>query len=141
MKSAPPIAFDYRPSRRIAAAALALAALALACATLNDLPAGLRLLLVPALLAAVAVGLWRFLHPPFRRVAWGGSGWLLIDRQGDAHAATLVGQRRLGNLLALDFRCPTRAPFRPLLASDNLDADTRRRLVLTLARADIAPAP
>jgi hypothetical protein len=140
MKSAPPIAFDYRPSRRVAAATLALVACALACTALNDLPAGLRLLLVPAVLVAAAGGLWRFLHPPFQRVAWSGSGWVLIDRQGRAHAATLAGQRRLGKLVALDFRCPMQAPFRPLLAGDNLDADTRRRLVLTLARAGIAPA-
>jgi len=139
MKSAPPIAFDYRPSRRVAAVALVLVVIALSCAFANDLPIAPRIGLALAVLAVAAWGLVRFLRPPFARVAWGASGWSLTDRYGRVHAADLIGQRRLGGLVALDFRCAGQRSFSPLLAGDNLDSDTRRRLVLTLARAGIAP--
>ena len=54
--------------------------------------------------------------------------------------ALLETHARLGALLALVFRHGPRARFHVVLAPDNLDAATRRQLLLLLARAGIAHA-
>lgn len=134
MKSAPAIAFDLRPSRRVGAAALAIVALAAIAPWLTDLPRSVVASSSVAALAFGAAALWRHAHPRFRRAAWRESGWTLVDREQGEHAAVLESHARLGALLALGFRTGPRARFRFLLAPDNLDADTRRRLILLLAR-------
>lgn len=134
MKSAPAIAFDLRPSRRVGAAACALVALAMLAPWLTRLPAEAAGALSLGAFALGASSLRRHLRPPFRRAAWRESGWVLLDGDSREHAAELVSEARLGALLALGFRHGPRARFRFLLAPDNLDADTRRRLILLLAR-------
>lgn len=141
MKSALAIAFDYRPSRQIAAAA----ALVSIAAVLAPWFSSLSLPLCAALsLAALALGgaaIRRFLHPPFLRIALRSSGWLLIDASGREHPARLASHARLGAFLSLDFRPASgRRRFRALLAPDNTDADTRRRLVPMLARGEVLRA-
>lgn len=140
MKSAPTIAFDYRPSRWIGATAL----LVYASAVLAPWLSGLSLFVCAALsLAAIAFGayaLHRFWKPPFRRIAYRASGWVLIDAANEEHAAVLESHAHLGALLALRLRVGPRSRLRLVLVPDNLDADTRRRLVLMLARAEIVQA-
>lgn len=140
MKSAPAIAFDLKPSRWIGAATLAIVALATLAPWLTELPVSVGAPLSMAALAFGASALWRHVHPRFRRAAWRESGWSLVDREQGEHAAVLETQAQLGPLLALGFRYGARARFRFALMPDNLDADTRRRLVLLLARGGDAAA-
>lgn len=140
MKSAPTIAFDVRPSRWIGAAAGFVAALAAVAPWLSALPAVACAAVSLAVLAAAARALHQHTRPRFVRVAWRASGWSLIDRAGNERAALLVSQAHLGALLALGFREGPRNRFRIVLAPDNLDRQTRRRLILLLARAEVAHA-
>ena len=54
--------------------------------------------------------------------------------------ANLVAHVRLGSWVVLDFRGTGRRRFRAVLGPDNIDADTRRRLILLLSRAEVAQA-
>jgi hypothetical protein len=138
MRSAPSIAFDVRPSRVLACAAACGIVAAIVAPWQSSLPASLR---IPASLAALAIGLFalkRFARPRFERVAYGAIGWTLSVANAEPKPAELVAHRCLGPWLALDFRAVDRERFRIVLGPDNCDADTRRRLALMLARAEIA---
>jgi hypothetical protein len=105
---------------------------------LSDLPVAPCLLLSLAAATGGVIGAGRFLQPRFRRIALQESGWTLVDATGIEHAATLASHVRLGDWLALDFRLRHRRRFRLLIGPDNAPADTRRRLVVLLARTEIA---
>ena len=62
---------------------------------------------------------------------------MLVDATDVEHAATLASHARLGDWLALDFRLRHRRRFRLLIGPDNVPAETRRRLAVLLARAEI----
>lgn len=140
MKSAPTIAFDYRPSRGIGLAVALVCVGAMVAIGLSALPPIARVALALATMAFGACALHRHWTPRFHRIAWRTSGWVLIDAANDEHAVILAAHARLGSLLTLDFRDGAGACFRPVLAPDNLDPDTRRRLILLLARADVVHA-
>lgn len=136
MKSAPPIAFDYRPSRAVIVATVVIAAAAAVAPWLSSLPpvacAGLS-----ALVLAFASGaLVRFATPAFLRISHGAAGWTLIDGERGERPALLVGHRRVGAMLVLDWRYDRHTHFRAVFAPDNLDAELRRQLVLLLARGE-----
>ncbi|HEY0178422.1 MAG TPA: hypothetical protein VGC30_02180 [Dokdonella sp.] len=141
MRSAPAVAFDYRPSRWVAAGAAAVVALAALAPWLSASPAAARVGVSLLALAAGAAALGRYLRPRFVRVACRAAQWTLVDAAGAEHAVVLESQARLGALIALGFRHGARARFRVVLAPDNLDAETRRRLVLLLARGEFLRAP
>ncbi|MBX3700876.1 MAG: hypothetical protein KF903_07770 [Dokdonella sp.] len=132
MKSAPTIAFDYAPSRRLFAALALVTALATLAPWLSALgwPACVTLDMLVLGGAATAAG--RLRRPRFRRIAHQAAGWVLLDRDGGERLAGLVDWRQLGDMVTLDWRVDRRRRFRIVLAPDNLDADTRRRLVLLL---------
>jgi hypothetical protein len=137
MRSAPSIAFDYRPSRRITAAATVIVALALVAPWLAALP---RIGEVAISLVACAFGivaLRRFRTIRFQGIAYGARGWNLVDASGIERPADLVAHRQFGPWISLDFRAAGRNRFRVLLDADNSDAETRRRLMLLLARAEV----
>ena len=140
MKSAPTIAFDFAPSRWIGRAA----ALTCACAVLAPWLSGLPLALRVAFSLAAAVfgahALRRHWNSPVRRIAYRASGWTLIDQTDQEHEAILEFHTHLGVLLALGFRHGPRARLRVVLGPDNLDAETRRRLILLLAASRPADA-
>jgi len=136
MRSAPSIAFDCRPSPGVVAATLVVALAAGLAPWSSGAPLALRMVLSLCAFAGTAAALRRYCAPPFRRIVRRASGWRLVDRDGREHAAILRAHRRLGAWLALDWRCTPRARFRVLVTPDNLDADTRRRLVLLLARGE-----
>jgi hypothetical protein len=136
MRSAPSIAFDYRPSRAVIAAIGAVGFVAALVPWWSAATLGLRIALSLGALGIAVVALHRYRSPPFHRIVRRASGWRLVDRDGREHAAILRAHRRLGTLLALDWHCAPRARFRVLLTPDNMDADTRRRLVLLLARGE-----
>ncbi len=140
MKSAPTIAFDYRPSRWVGAMAVLICLAAASAPWLSGLPLPACAALSLAVLSYAAYELQRFGNPRFQRIAYRASGWVVVDAGGNEHAAILKSHAHLGALLALGFRIGPRARLRVVLTPDNLDADARRRLVLMLARAEIVHA-
>ena len=136
MKSAPPIAFDYRPSRIVMAATVAMAVAAAVAPWHSSLPAGACAGISALVLAFASGALVRFARPRFLRISHGAAGWSLLDGERGEHPALLVQHRRLGAMLVLDWRHDRRARFRAVLMPDNLDAELRRRLVLLLARGE-----
>lgn len=142
MKSAPPIAFDYRPLRVVMAGTCVIAVAASIAPWFSSLPAGPCVGLSVLVLAFASGALARFARPAFVRVSHGAAGWILLDDQRAEHPALLVQHRRLGAMLVLDWRHDRRTHFRAVFTPDNLDAETRRRLVVLLARGGPAqPAP
>lgn len=107
---------------------------------LSGVPAVARASLSLSVLVAGIVALRRFSNVGFRRIAYQASGWKLVDAFEAEHAAELLSHTQLGNWLVLDFRNAGRRRFRALLGPDNVDAETRRRLILLLARAEVAQA-
>lgn len=134
MRSAPAIAFDYRPSFTLAAALVVMMVLAWVAIHLCGLGLPLKLAFWGASLVWSADGLLRLFRPSYTRVAHGESGWTLVDRNGNEISASLAQYARLGFVQMLDFKAERR--FRLVLMPDNLDAQTRRKLALLLARAD-----
>src|SRR5215475_11634059 len=94
MKSAPSIAFDYRPSSAVASLACAIAAAAAAAPWFSALPVYAKALLSLAAIAYGVVALRRFLHADFRRVAYRASGWTLVDVSDVERIAELASHAR-----------------------------------------------
>ena len=140
MRSAPAIAFDYRASPLLALAVGAGMLAAIVAPWLSRLPAGACAAISLIGLVAGVASIARFERAAFRRIALRASGWTLVDAAGVEHTANLVAHARLGTWLVLDFRSANRRRFRAVLGPDNIDADTRRRLILLLSRAEVAQA-
>lgn len=138
MKSVPTIAFDYRPSRGIAAALFLVCAAAMLAPWFSALLVAGRMAVSVGVLALGVRAVRGLLHPSFRRVAYRASGWVLVDLANKEHEVLLESHARLGAMIALRFRHGPRERFNALLAPDNLDAETRRRLILLLSRAEFA---
>lgn len=91
-----------------------------------------------ALVAAILLGLWHAaqvgLTSPVAAVGFdAGSGWSLRLREGEDVSATLASFRLLGALVLLRLATTERGTQLILLAPDNSDDDTRRRLRMRLA--------
>ncbi|MEO7064753.1 MAG: hypothetical protein ABI082_13400, partial [Dokdonella sp.] len=104
------------------------------------LPLPARVALSLSVIACAAFALHRFWNPRFQRIAYRTSGWAVVDGDGNEHAAVLESHAHLWVLLALGLRIGPGVRLRVVLTPDNLDADSRRRLVLMLARAEIVRA-
>lgn len=132
MKSAPTIAFDCTPSRALLGALAGMTILAGLAPWLSALPwlacGGLSLC---ALAGGTHAGR-RLLRSHPRRIACRADGWVLLDAAGEEQTAELVSWRQLGNILMLDWRVGAGRRRRVVLTPDNLDADTRRRLIVLL---------
>jgi toxin CptA len=134
MKSAPPIGFDYRPSRWLLLAVFAILLLALAAIEVSGLPAWLR---TPGWLLAgmfAGIGIGCLLRPRVHSVLWRADGGVtlglrdtVLDGGGEVNAE-LHHARVLGPLVMLDLRWGQNDRAQLWLLPDNLDADTRRRL-------------
>jgi len=98
----------------------------------------LRALLSLAVVLVAVSGLRRHLRPEWHRVSWQSDAWHLVDAEGREHDATLTGHRDVfgGSVRVLRFGLRDGSRCHVVLAPDNLDAETRRRLTLLLARAD-----
>jgi toxin CptA len=138
MKSAPSIAFDYRPSRWIACATVAISVAACAAPWFGQLPVGAQGVISLGASAIGIAALRNFFRARFRRIAFRASAWKLVRADGVDVPAELASHVRLGAWLALDFRCSGRRHFRAVLGPDNIDTETRRRLILLLSRAEVA---
>ena len=137
MKSAPSIAFDYRPATAIVATAGVIVVAAAAAPWLGALTIFSKALASIAAAAYGIVALRRFVRADFVRVAYGAAGWVLVDDAGIERAADLSSHARYGNWIALDFRLDRKQRFRALVGPGNADAETRRRLILLLSRAEV----
>jgi len=104
------------------------------------LPWGARVALSLAALVIGIAALKRFMYGAYRRIAYQGSGWKLVDVDEAEHAVELMAHTRLGSWLVLDFRQARSRRFRAVLGQDNVDAETRRCLILLLARAEVVQA-
>ncbi len=132
MKSAPAIAFDYRPCRSLGIGVVLMvgfAVLAIASSGLTSAWKGM-LAAVALLYAGVSLRVW--MNSSITRIAHGESGWRLIDRHGHEDPAELKGFLRRGVLLVLEFSTADGRRRRFLLAPGNSDAELRRRLLLVL---------
>ncbi len=133
MTSAPAIGFEYQPSRLLQRALIGLAVLAMLSVSLGAISLWLKL----PVLAIVALAAGR----SFRRLAvsaivaagWSDDGWTLRLRDHEDVPATLDSFRVLGSMVLLRLQTTALGPQVLLLAPDNSDADTRRRLRMRLA--------
>jgi|GEM_PF-2214226 len=111
----------------------------------SALPAAVCVPLSALAIGVAAFALRSFRAPPYARIAFRGDGWVLVDRAGVEHAALLRAYRHLGAFVTVDWRHARRARFRIVLGPDNLNVETRRRLIVLLRRvahaddASIAP--
>jgi toxin CptA len=136
MKSARAIAFEYRPSRRLAAIIASVAVAATFAIALSAFDLLAKLALVFAALAYTGIVLRKFWNQLPLRVAWHDAGhWRVADTSGD-HAAELVRSAVRGGWIVLNLRCFDGARIALVLAPDNSDADTHRRLRVRLAHSN-----
>ncbi len=136
MKSAPAIAFDYAPSRWLAAAIVAVALLALAAVAFANVVTWAKLALACAVVVYAAHALQRHVSASTRRVAWHAAGhWRIALADGQERVAELQHAVVRGPWLVLTLRAGNGERVALMLGPDNSDADVRRRLRVRLARA------
>ncbi len=136
MKSAPAIAFDYAPSRWLAAAIVAVALLALVSAALTGVNAWLKLTIGCAVVGYTAHALRCHFSASICRVAWQEAGhWKIAHADGQERVADLQQAVVRGGWLVLTLRVGNGERVALILGPDNSDADVRRRLRVRLARA------
>ena len=138
MRAAPALGIEYRPSRLLAAATVAVGLLALWAIAISGAPEWLRAALVLFVFSAGTVSLARWLRPRVRSLLWRTDGAVelaLRERTQDpgrAALGTLQGARVMGPLIVLVLRWPPRGRATLWLLPDNLDPGTRRRLRMRL---------
>jgi toxin CptA len=133
MKSAPAIAFDYRPSRSVGLAIGGMTVLSLLAISHSGISMRWGWILAVAALSTGLHALYRHFHPGMVRIARTGAGWMLVDRRGLEYPVDLIRHIRRGLLLVLHFRHESGHRRSFVLMPDNVDADLRRRLLLALA--------
>ena len=133
MKSAPGIAFDYRPCRGVAIAIAGVTGLAAIAILLSGLAPAAKLLMISVAFGYGALALRRHLRSNTVRIARGAGGWLLVDRDARETPVVLRDHVCRGFLLILGFRDQGGRAHRFVLTPANCAADLRRRLLLTLA--------
>ncbi|UXI66687.1 protein YgfX [Tahibacter amnicola] len=133
MKSATALAFDYAGSDAVRYAGLGVCLLAIASLWLCAMPAP------AAAIASILVVLvaWRHWSQPRGapvRIAWREDGsWAWMAEQGLILDADLLDWRRLGMCLLLRLRLATGRVATVILTPDNLDRESRRRLLVRLS--------
>ena len=136
MKSAPAIAFEYRPSHWLAATIVLIALLALGALALSGVDFWMKLALAGAACIYAGYTLRHFLRVPARRVAWHAAGhWRVANVGGAEHVAELQHAVVRGDWIVLSLRRSDGVRVSLVLTPDNCDADIRRRLRVRLARA------
>ena len=139
MKSATPIAFDYRPSRWLFAVVVLMAALAFVAIALSGMPwwAGIFAVIFAAACAGFALG--RFLRPLVSRAVWQQAGhWRVTDADGREFTAELTRSVARGAWIVLSLRRSDGKDSVLILGPDNCRMDTRRQLRVRMARVERA---
>jgi toxin CptA len=138
MKSAPAIAFEYRPSRWVRASLVSVALLATIAIAASALALPAKVILAVAACAYALYAARGVLCPVVRGCAWYESGhWRVRDAAGEDHAASLLRASVRGVMIVLVLRSALQRSTAVILLPDNCDADTRRRLRVRLSRATI----
>lgn len=138
MKSATAIAFDYRPSRWVLVAILVITALALLAVALSGLPAWAKVGLCAVAAGIAGSALTRFLRPQIKCVAWQPGGhWRASNGNGNEYVVELHRAVARGAWIVLILRRSDGKRLVLILGPDNCDADTRRRLRVRLAGAEV----
>ena len=132
MRSAPAISFELRRSRQLIAATITMAGLAVLSIAISAVAFWLKIVLMAGVVLATGRAVQHLIAPRWRRISHGQGGWQVQDVNGETRVADLHHHARLGNLIVLDFRRDG-VRWNCLIAADAIDADTRRRLLLTLA--------
>ena len=136
MKSAPAIVFDYRPSRWLIAAVVAMTATGLATLMFSAMPLWARLVAAVLVCGYAAFSLQGFRRNRVSRAAWYEAGhWRLVDNAGVEHLAELQTGIVRGNWIVLRLRRNDGPRVAIVLGPDNSDAELRRRLRVRLSRA------
>ena len=134
MTSAPAIGFEYRPSRLLRRALLAVAALAVLAVWLCALAPWMQWFLIAGVLLATRQSLRKVEDSPVAAAGWSAANdWTLhlVDREDVP--ALLLSFRMLGGFVLLRLQTARQGTQVLLLAPDNSDADIRRRLRMRLA--------
>jgi toxin CptA len=139
MTSAPAIGFEYSPSRWLPRMSIAIAALAVAAVVCCALAVWIKL----SLIAIVPLATWRSVRATAASIvaAVGLSAdndWMLRLTSYEDVPATLASFRVLGAFVLLRLRTAALGTQVVLLAPDNSDADTRRRLRMRLVTMQMA---
>jgi toxin CptA len=143
MPSAPAIGFEYRPSRHLRRALLAVAGLAVLAVWLCALPASAKVAVSGMVLVVVAHAARRVARTPVTAAGCSEDGQWTLHMSADTDViATLSSFRVLGGFVLLRLRTTDQDVHTLLLGPDNADADIRRRLRMRLAmlRAREVPA-
>ncbi|CAM0999026.1 Toxin CptA [Rhodanobacter sp. Root179] len=141
MTSAPAIGFEYRPSRLLRAALILVAGAALLATLLCMIPWWSKLLLAAIVLLSTALVLRRLASGPVAAAGWSADqAWTLRLHDHEDVPATLSSFRVLGEMILLRLRTDGHGTQMLLIATDNSDADTRRRLRMRLATIQAADA-
>lgn len=138
MRAAPAVGFDYRASRALLAATIAVAALAIVAVAISGAPHRLRVALMLLIVVCGAASLARLLRPRIRSLLWRADGGVDLalrhtrfDRRPEVHG-TIQQARVVGPLIVLVLHWPPRGHATLWLLPDNLDPDIRRRLRMRL---------
>ncbi|WP_426689717.1 protein YgfX [Rhodanobacter ginsengiterrae] len=134
MTSAPAIGFEYRPSPLLRGVLVLVAALALLATLASMIAWWSKLLLAAAVLLATWMALRHLATGSVAAAGWSADqAWTLRLRNHEDVPATLGSFRVLGGFILLRLRTGEHGVQVLLLAPDNSDADTRRRLRMRLA--------
>jgi|SRR6185312_13975941 len=138
MKSAAVIAFDHRPSRLLLAAIAAVLSIAIVAVALSGAVLWLKIVLALAAAAYTAFAVRQSSRTAPRRLAWHEAGhWRIVCGDGE-HSAELSGATVRGAWIVLNLRRNDGVRTGVVLAPDNCDEETRRRLRVRLTRANAA---
>jgi toxin CptA len=141
MTSAPAIGFEYRPSRLLRRILIVVAILGVLAIVLCALAAWLKLLLI----AGVLLGTWQSVRTmsvsPVVAAGWGADNdWTLHLSDHEDVPAALASFRVLGSFVLLRLSTAGQGVQVMFLASDNSDADIRRRLRMRLVTVQAGEA-
>lgn len=134
MTSAPPIGFEYRPSRALQAATAALVVLAAGAALGSDLPLSLRLGLIVVILVAAIRRFAGWQREVVRALVWRSDGSCILRLRAGAGGAPvdvpaeMRAAQALGPLITLHLVWAPRGRATLWLLPDNTGSDLRRRL-------------
>ncbi|MEO8803292.1 MAG: hypothetical protein ABI304_03035 [Rudaea sp.] len=135
MKSAPAIAFEYRPSRWVVLVIGVLTALAFVGLAVSGMPWWIKLAIGACSVAYATTSIVRFVRIPVINLSWYEAGhWRVFGLRDQELVAELQHAIVRAGWIVLTLRCSDAKCLRLLLTADVCDAETRRRLCVRLAR-------
>jgi toxin CptA len=142
MKSAPAVAFDYRPSRLLIAGIAAALLLAMLALSLCGMAIAAKIFFAVLALIYTVIATRQLFRSSPRRAVWHAAGyWRIAFADSEETVAELVGAAIRGTWIVLNFRTGNGRRINLILAPDNSDAETRRLLRVRLSRnADLSRA-